>query len=470
MAPSSPPPPDHGLRLFGSAAENLAEHLARLGPVPWRGGPGPLIDELRGSGLTGRGGAGFPVWRKLAAASGGGVTTGPPAAALGGAGPRGGPATVIANAAEGEPESRKDAWLLTAAPHLVLDGLALAAEAVAAAETHVYVKPGPAADAVTRAIAERRTARLDRVPPDVRAAPAGVFVAGEAAAAAAAVAGRPARPFPQWIPLAAPAPRGAGRAGRLRRPVIVLNAETLAHLALVARYGAGWFRGTGAPGEPGTMLVTVSGAVIFPGLVEVPTGATLGEIAGLAGGAAEEPGAIRVGGYGGGWVPAGRAHAVPMSRAALTAWDAGPGPGLVHVLPARLCGLAETARIVGYLAGQSAGQCGPCRRGLPELAAAMANLSAAGGPGVGGLAAGEFLTGGSAASSSAAAGGSAAGDAAGDPVARWVTQAAELAELVDGRGACRHPDGAARLVRTALRVFAADLAAHAAGRCVGSVT
>ncbi|OHV31242.1 NADH dehydrogenase [Pseudofrankia sp. EUN1h] len=437
--------------MFGSAAASLEEHLARLGPVPLRGGPGPLVDELRAAGLTGRGGAGFPVWRKLAAARDGGTATG-----RGGGGQAvGGSVTVIANAAEGEPESRKDAWLLTAAPHLVLDGLALVAEAVAAADTRVYVKPGPAADAVTRALAERRAARLDRVPPVVRAAPAGVFVAGEATAAAAAVVGgKAARPFPQWVPLAAPAPRGAGRAGqsgqsgrsgRLRRPVVVLNAETLAHVALVARYGAAWFRSTGAPDDPGTMLVTVSGAVVSPGLVEVPVGATLREIVGLAGGPAEEPGAVRVGGYGGGWLPAGRAHAVPMSRAGLAAWGAGPGPGLVHLLPGRLCGLAETARIVGYLAGQSAGQCGPCRDGLPELAAAMSGLAA-----MGAMAAMPSLP------------------ATGGLTGHWAWQAAELAELVDGRGACRHPDGAARLVRTALRAFAVDLAAHAAGRCAGS--
>jgi NADH:ubiquinone oxidoreductase subunit F (NADH-binding) len=212
----------------------------------------------------------------------------------------------------------------------------------------------------------------------------------------------------------------------------VCNVETLAQLALIAQRGAGWFRSVGTADEPGTMLVTVTGAVVSPGVVEVPVGLSLGEIVGLAGGAAGTPGAVRVGGYGGAWLPASRAHAVPMSRAGLAAWDAGPGPGLLHVLAAPACGLAETARITAYLAGQSAGQCGPCVQGLPELAAAMSSLAAP-----------SELAG------------------------YWSRQAAELAELVDGRGACRHPDGAARLVRTALRVFAADLSAHATGRCVG---
>jgi NADH:ubiquinone oxidoreductase subunit F (NADH-binding) len=441
------PGPGDGGRLLAAGQVGLADHLAQHGPLPSLGGPGRLVEVARAAGLTGRGGAGFPLWRKLAAALGrpgsdaGRAGTGPP---YGGAssrarppGPRdaavwSGPASVVANAAESEPESAKDAWLATRAPHLVLDGLALVAEAVSAADAHVYVKPGQAADAVARALAERGAAGVDRVPAEIRLAPAGVFVAGEASAAAAAVDGGVAKPFPQFVPLAAPAPRGAGRQGRLRRPVVVCNAETLAHLALVARHGAAWFRELGTEAEPGTMLVTVGGAVASPGLVEAPVGATLAQVVGIAGGPAEEPGAVRVGGYGGAWLPASRVADLRLSRAGLAAWDAGPGPGLVYLLPARACGLAQTARIAGHLAGQSAGQCGPCRNGLPELAASMAHL----------------------------AGG-------GEQTGYWAAQAAELATLVDGRGACHHPDGAARLVRTALRVFAADVRAHAAGRCAG---
>lgn len=443
---ASSPGSGNGGRLLAAGAATLAEHLAKLGPVPYRGGPGRLVDELRDAGLTGRGGAGFPLWRKLAAAPGP-AAVGPRAAGqtFGRPGSDGrhpddqggqvwsGPPTVVANAAESEPESVKDAWLVTVAPHLVLDGLALVAEATAAADAYVYVKPGPGAQAISRALAERGAARVDRRPAEVRTAPAGVFVAGEASAAAAVVDGGAPRPFPQFVPLAAPAPRGAGRQGRLRRSVVVCNAETLAHLALIARHGAGWFREQGTADEPGTMLVTVGGAVVSPGLVEVAIGTTLAQVVGLAGGAAESPGAIRVGGYGGAWLPADRTPEVPLSRAGLAAWDAGPGPGLVHLLPARACGLAETARLVSHLAGQSAGQCGPCRAGLPELAAAT-----------GQLAGGGAMT------------------------AHWASQAAEVAELVDGRGACRHPDGAARLVRTALRVFGADLRAHATGHCAGS--
>jgi NADH:ubiquinone oxidoreductase subunit F (NADH-binding) len=205
-------------------------------------------------------------------------------------------------------------------------------------------------------------------------------------------------------------------------------------MALIARRGPDWFRSAGTADEPGTMLVTVSGAVRWPGVVEVPIGVNLGEIVTLAGGAADEPGAVRVGGYGGSWLPAGQAYGVPLSRAGLAPWEASPGPGLVHVLTARACAWVETARIIGHLAAQSAGQCGPCVRGLPEVAEAIA-LVVAGGP----------------------------------ATSRGARRVAAVAELVEGRGACRHPDGAVRLVRTALRVFDADLRAHASGHCTGSV-
>ncbi|MBL7621089.1 SLBB domain-containing protein [Frankia sp. AgB1.8] len=359
--PEQPPRPTTG-RLLDAGARDLDDHLARHGSVPWQGAPGRLLDELRAAGLTGRGGAGFPVWRKLAAAI---PSSGRPRA---GGQPSRAP-IVIANAAEGEPESAKDAWLLATAPHLVLDGLALVVEAVAATDAHVYAKPGSGARSVTRALAERRAAKIDRRPPDLRLAPRS-FIAGEASAVAAVIDGGQAAPFHQLVPLSAPASRGEGRTGRLRHPVVVCNAETLAHLALVARRGATWFRSTGTSDEPGTMLVTVSGAVRSPGVIEAPIGMTIGEIARLAGGATEPLGAARVGGYGGAWLPADRAHRVPMTRTGLATWDASPGPGLLHLLPAQACGLAETARITSYLAGQSAGQCGPCVHGLPELATA----------------------------------------------------------------------------------------------------
>ncbi|CAJ62594.1 Putative oxidoreductase [Frankia alni ACN14a] len=340
---------------------------------------------------------------------------------------------VVANAAEGEPESAKDATLLAVAPHLVLDGVQLAAEAVGAADAFVYVKAGSAAAAAVRqAVAERRAAGWDRCGIEVREAPA-TFLAGEASAVVAALDGAAARPRAHWRPLADAGLRG--------RPTLVHNVETLAHLATIARWGAPWFRSVGTADEPGTLLVTVTGAVAGPGVVEVPCGTPLGALVGSRGGAVEPVGAVRVGGYAGTWLPGAVAAAVPMSREGLASWGATPGPGIVSVLPAHACGLAETARIVAYLAGQNAGQCGPCVSGLPQLARSVA--------GVAGI-----------------AGRDTAPD--GENPTQAASRALRLAALVAGRGACHHPDGVARLVHSALRTFAADIRAHAQGHCLGS--
>ena len=208
------------------------------------------------------------------------------------------------------------------------------------------------------------------------------------------------------------------------------NVETLAHLALVARHGAAWFRALGTPDEPGTFLATVTGAVGAPGVVEVPYGVPLGTLLALAGGPRGPIGAVLVGGYHGAWLP-GAPDDLPLSRTALGVYGASPGAGVVVALPAWHCGLAETARIARYLAGQSAGQCGPCVYGLPRLARALDRV-AAGGPG--------------------------ADRGASD-------EAERLAALAAGRGACQHPDGTARFVRSALRVFADEVRLHGAGRC-----
>jgi hypothetical protein len=151
--------PAAGGRLPGcapAAAPGLAGHLAGLGPLPYRGGPGRLIADVAESGLTGRGGAAFPVARKLAAVAAGRHPV------------------IVGNGAESEPLSGKDAALLRAAPHLVLDGLQLAAEAVGARRAILAVHPGGyAGGALTGALAQRQAAGLDRVPVELAEATGG---------------------------------------------------------------------------------------------------------------------------------------------------------------------------------------------------------------------------------------------------------------------------------------------------------
>jgi NADH:ubiquinone oxidoreductase subunit F (NADH-binding) len=355
---------------------------------------GRLIELLERAGLTGRGGAGFPTWRKLAA-----VATGDRP-------------VVIGNGAEGEPASGKDALLLSRSPHLVLDGLRLVAEAVGAQDRILYVKPNMVAH-LRHAVAARR----ERV--RVVAAP-DTFVAGEESAVVAALSGRRALPTDKLVRIT--------ESGLYRRPTLVQNVETLAHIANIARYGPEWFRRTGTADEPGTFLATISGAVTRPGVHETSYGTPLSDVLDLAGGPAAPLGAVLVGGYHGAWLPMALAWRVPMSRAGLAPFGGSPGAGVVYALPTTRCGLAETARITGYLAQQSAGQCGPCLNGLPAMANALHQLAVGRDP-------------------------------------RLPAQLEHLTRLVTGRGACRHPDGTARLVCSALNVFGAEIGLHLAGRC-----
>jgi NADH:ubiquinone oxidoreductase subunit F (NADH-binding) len=383
----------------GSPAGDLSAHLAAHGPLPYRGGPRLLIPELRAAGLTGRGGAAFPVHRKLAA-----VVEAP------------GPAIVVGNGAEGEPASGKDKALLRSAPHLVLDGLQLAAEAVRASDAVLYVCCGQRArQELADLIEKRAVSGLDRAAVRLVAAPPR-FLAGQESALANLISGGTALPeFSQ---------RRVVERGVRGRPTLVQNVETLAQLALIARYGSSWFRAAGTPDEPGTMLCTLRQADGSVSVGEAPIGTRLTDLLDL-----DQAQAVLVGGYHGAWLPARQAAGLALSNAALRPLCATVGAGVLAALPADRCGLVETARVARYLALESAGQCGPCLNGLPRIATALAHVA---GP---------------------------------RPRREALADLSRWAGLVTGRGACHHPDGTVRFVGSALRVFAAEIRRHQQGGC-----
>ncbi len=214
-------------------SQPLAAHQARHGavPVPRPGELDALVEQVQRSGLTGRGGGGYPTGRKLAAVVAG---------ALG---------------------------------------------------------------------AER------------------VVVAGEESALVSFVRGRAALPTTKPP---RPAERGVGG-----RPTFVSNAQTFAHLALVARHGARWFRGLGTDEEPGSVLVTARGAVARPGVYEAELGTPLTPLLAGAGGATEPIQHFLVGGFGGSFVDAAAAARRAWSRAGLAPVGATPGAGLLLAVPAR---------------------------------------------------------------------------------------------------------------------------------------
>jgi NADH:ubiquinone oxidoreductase subunit F (NADH-binding) len=395
-----PPPEDK------KHAHDWHAHAHRYGPLPYRDRPGALIGEAEAAGLTGRGGAAFPVHRKLQAVREA-------------ADKRRRTPVVIANGAESEPASDKDATLLWLSPHLVLDGLQLVAEAVGADTAVVYTHVSRGHDVGARlreALMSRQAAGVDRVPVQLAAAPAR-FLSGQETALLSHLSGGPA--IPTFVPPRI-TERGLGGA-----PTLVQNVETLAHLAQIARRGPHWFRAVGTDAEPGSMLATVRRADGQPRITEVPLGIPLRD---LTGDIAEDR-AVLIGGYHGTWLTGGEARGLTLDNRSLAAAQARVGAGIVITLPPDRCGLVETASVARYLALESAGQCGPCLNGLPRIAAALAEIA-------GGRARPQVIT----------------------DVQRW-------SGLVTGRGACHHPDGSARFVSSALRTFAAEVDLHQRGRC-----
>lgn len=390
----------------------LSRHLDTHGPLP-----GPqryhdrhwgdrLLMAIEEAGLTGRGGAGFPTARKLATVRS--LRRRP---------------VVVANVMEGEPASAKDRLLAMSAPHLVLDGAEAVAQALQATAVWVCVPQGheAAARCLEAAVEERVAAGGAPVPTTVQRVPGG-YVAGEESALVQWLDGGPGRPT--FRPGRPAFPRLGGR------PAVVDNPETLATVALIARHGPAWFRALGTPDAPGTVLLTVSGAVAGAGVVEVPLGTPLRSVLDGAG-AARPTGGVLLGGYGGSWVAPAHLD-VPLAPGPLATIGASLGAGVVVALPDSTCGIAETARIVRWMATQSAGQCGPCVFGLPAIAADL-----------------DELTGGH------------------QPAAAVQRLGFRLAE-VEGRGACHHPDGVVRMVRSAMHCFAEDLERHlSAGPCAG---
>ena len=338
-------------RLLPAAPEDLRAHLASYGPAPYRNQPGALIADVEASGLTGRGGAAFPVHRKLAAVARAGV--------------RQGRTVVVANGAESEPASRKDELLLQLAPNLVLDGLQLTAEAVGAAEAHLYLHyaPGPQ---ILRALAERAARGLDRLAVTITQAPPR-FLAGQETAVVNRLGGGPALPTFQPPRVSE---RGLGGA-----PTLVQNVETLAHLALIARYGPRWFRAVGTATEPGSMLTTIYRPDVK---AQVRRGGHRHAAAHPARRRRRGVQAWLVGGYHGTWLPMPDAAGITLDNASLRRFGAAAGAGVLAALPSGRCGLTEAARVARYLAAESAGQCGPCLNGLPRIAAALAELAGSG--------------------------------------------------------------------------------------------
>ena len=370
---------------------------------------GSLLEELEASGLTGRGGAAFPTARKARLIRE----------------QRGHNKFVVVNAMEGEPASHKDLTLLSTHPHLVLDGAEYLASIVGAQNIAVCVaRDNPTVvNHVERALHER-TRRSLRGPKLEMHTPPWRYVAGEESA------------LVHWpddnesLPQFRPTRPHVLRIGHA--PVIVDNAETCANMGLIGRYGAAWFRGVGTANSPGSALVSVTGAVERPTVLEVALGTPLRVILKSAS-ADPDPQALLLGGYGGSWLEGSHLD-LGYCNEALAPQGVSTGAGVIVVLPRSACGIVETLRVVRWMANESARQCGPCAFGLPAIAEDLNHLA----------------------------------HPSRDPLSAH-KQLEERLGQIDGHGACRHPDGVVRFVRSALVTFAEDFSRHANGlACAGS--
>lgn len=362
-----------------------------------------LLDEVERSGLLGRGGAAFPLAVKLRTVRDNGRVAGK--------------SVIVANGEEGEPASVKDRWLLRNRPHLVLDGLRLAAAMVAADRAYLYVSDIAAADSANAALTELDGAELG-VPVTVKTVDPG-YVAGEETAAVRALGGGPAKPTDK-----PPRPFQEGVGGW---PTLVSNVETLANLPFLLAHGATAFRAQGTSLSPGTVLMTITGAARPPGLYEIPHGLPFTELLALHGVSPDQVTGALLGGYFAGLLNRDVLDAT-LDHETLRRLGSGLGAGAVTVITDD-CPVAVAASVLAYFDRENAGQCGSCFNGTAAMAAVAAALRD-------GAASSEDL----------------------DRLRRWSV-------LLRGRGACATLDAATNIAGSLLSQFPHAVDRHLDNAC-----
>ena len=324
------------------ADETLADYGARGGLTLLRDLPPRerIVEELKASGLSGYGGAGFPTGVKWEA-----VAREPA------------PRYVVVNADEGEPGTIKDRYVMERRPHLMLEGTIVAMRFAEATEGFIYLREEYALSRARLAKALEELEQggwLDGL--SIRLViGAGAYICGEETAMLESMEGR--RGMPRLKP---PFP---SQVGYLGRPTLINNVETLAHIPAILRLGGEAWAALGTNGAKGVRLWSLSGAVGRPGCFEAPNGSTLRELIDQhAGGATDEIGAVVPGGAASGILPPA-AFDVPLTRDALRDWGAGVGSAGVQVFPTSYSPLRLLAETMRFFAEEACQKCTPCRIG-----------------------------------------------------------------------------------------------------------
>lgn len=391
------------LRPAQAKAEELAEYAQAGGYTPLAD-PGALLEQVDLSGLLGRGGAAFPLGTKLRTVRD--------------AGRRGVQTVIVANGEEGEPASVKDRWLLRNRPHLVLDGLRLAAAIVNASRAYVYVSDQQSALAVNSALSELDSQVFGATDITVLTVEPG-YVAGEETAAVRRINGGPAKPTDK-----PPRPFEEGVSGL---PTTVSNVETLANLPHIHRHGSQSFRALGTPMSPGTFLATITGGGRPAALYEIPHGAAFSDLLTLHGVTVDSVRGVLMGGYFAGLVNTDILDAT-LDHETIRRLGSGLGCGAMSILTDD-CPVAVAASVMSYFDRENAGQCGSCFNGTAAMAAVVSALRD-------GAATDEDVT----------------------RLERWSV-------VLRGRGACGTLDGATNVAASLLRQFPQLITSHLANEC-----
>lgn len=317
--------------------------------------PGDVIEEVKRSGLRGRGGAGFPTWMKW------NFTASADAEKK----------YVLCNADEGDPGAYMDRSILEGDPHSIIEGMALAAYAIGADEGFVYVRAEyPLAverlqkaihDATKLGLLGSKILGTDfTFNLDIRMG-SGAFVCGEETALIASIEGKRGEPCPR--------PPFPAQKGLWGKPTLLNNVETYANIAAILQKGGDWYASFGTDKSKGTKAFALAGAVCNTGLVEVPVGTSLGELIYDIGGGildGKTYKAAQIGGPSGGCVPKQHLN-VPLDYESLAELGAIMGSGGLIVMNEDSC-MVDVARFfMEFVQEESCGKCSPCRVGSKRM-------------------------------------------------------------------------------------------------------
>lgn len=316
--------------------------------------PQQVIEEIKKSGLRGRGGGGFPTGRKWETARNA----------------HGEPKYVIVNCDEGDPGVFANRALMEGNPHLILEGLIIGAYAVGASEGYIYVREEYPLAVKHMQMAVEQAEKHGLLGENILGSSfsfkvkihrgAGAFVSGESTALMNAIEGKVGEPRPKYIHTA--------EKGLWEKPTVLNNVETWANIPLIINNGADWFRSMGTKGSAGTKIFTLSGKVKNTGLIEVPMGITLREIVYKIGGGIKGDKkfkAVHIGGPSGGVVPWQHLD-TPVDFDELVRLGSMMGSGGIIVMDSDTCMVDAARYFIDFLSGESCGKCVPCREGLKQ--------------------------------------------------------------------------------------------------------